>query len=134
MSDIYPVYVVDDQPEMRDFLCELCRDRGLDCREFDDGESFLADLEGLDPGCVLLDIRMPRRNGLQVQAEMARRGRTLPVIAMSGRIDVETVVDSMKLGALDFLEKPFANDTLFEALDRGFERLRSGKGTITETA
>jgi len=121
--DRYPVYVVDDDPSMRDWLALICDEEGHECRGFASGEAFLAALDHLDPGCVLLDMRMPRRDGLQVQAELARRGRPMPVIAMTGYGDVEVAVQSMRLGALDFLEKPFETAVLAEAIERAFRAL-----------
>ena len=123
MSSTHPVYVVDDEPGIRDLLVHLCEDRGLACRAFADGEQFLDALSDLPPGCVLLDMRLPRRNGLQVQAEMIGRGRAFPVIAITGYADVDMAVEAMRMGAVDFLEKPFQNDVLFEAIDRGLARL-----------
>lgn len=119
----YQVYVVDDEEGIRELLVELCEDKGIACRGFADGEAFLAVLDELEPGCVLLDMRLPRRNGLQVQAEIIRRERPLQVITITGYADVDMAVESMKMGAVDFLEKPFLNDVLFDALERGFSRL-----------
>lgn len=119
-----PVYVVDDDSAVRDWAGIVCEDLGLTCRAFAGGGEFLAALEGLEPGCVLLDMRMPRPDGLTVQAELARRGSPMLVIAMTGYGDVDVAVQSMRLGALDFLEKPFAQDVLVAALESGFARLR----------
>ena len=123
MPDIYPVYVVDDDEGIRELLCELCADREIPCSVYANGEDFLNALDSLAPGCVLLDMRLPRRNGLQVQAEMVSRGCPYPVIAITGYADVDMAVESMKLGAVDFLEKPFMNDVLYDALDRAFAQL-----------
>jgi two-component system response regulator FixJ len=121
----FPVYVVDDDNDVRQLMCFICQDRGIPCRSFTGGAEFLEALDELESGCVLLDMRMPRKNGLQVQTEMVDRGRAFPVIAMTGYGDVEMAVQSMKLGAVEFLEKPFAQDVLVEALARGFARLKS---------
>ena len=124
MTSPFPVYVVDDDPHVRELLCMLSQERGLSCRSFNDGETFLAAVDGLSPGCVLLDMRLPRRSGLQVQAELATRGHDLPVIAITGFGYVDMAVESMKLGAVDFIEKPFDNDVLFDALDRAIAKLQ----------
>jgi two-component system response regulator FixJ len=108
---------------VRDLLVALCEDRGLACRAFADGEEFLDALAGLQPGCVLLDMRLPQRNGLQVQAEMKSRGRVFPVIAITGYADVDMAVESMRMGAVDFLEKPFENAVLLDAVERGLAML-----------
>lgn len=124
MSDSFPVYVVDDDPSVRAWAELMCEDLELDCRTFGGGEEFLKALETLKPGCVLLDMRMPRPNGLAVQAELAERDPPMPVVAMTGYGDVEVAVQSMRLGAIEFLEKPIAQDVLADALDKGFRALR----------
>lgn len=120
------VYVVDDDPSVRDWAEMVCEDLGLSCRSFASGEEFLGALDALAPGCILLDMRMPRPNGLAVQAELAARGSEMPVIAMTGYGDVDVAVQSMRLGAIEFLEKPFTRDVLKEALETGFRRLGEG--------
>jgi len=126
VNKTYLVYVVDDEKDVRDLLGQICEDRGFACRGFASGEEFLDALDDLEPGCVLLDMRLPRRNGLQVQAEMARRGRAFPVIAITGYAGVDMAVESMRMGAVDFIEKPFTHDVLFEALDRACARIPGG--------
>jgi len=113
---------------VRDLLVDLCEDRGLACRAFSSGEEFLGALQDLEPGCVLLDMRLPQLNGLQVQAEMQSRGRAFPVIAITGYADVDMAVDSMRMGAVDFLEKPFDTAVLFEAIGRGLAMLGNPGG------
>ena len=124
MTEELAVHVVDDDPSARDWAQIVCEELGLNCRTFSGGGAFLEALDELEPGCVLLDMRMPKPNGLAVQAELAARGSRMPVIGMTGYGDVETAVQSMKLGALEFLEKPFSRDALSEALESGFKRLR----------
>ena len=121
----FPVYVIDDDAKVRDWLGLALEEMRLTCRSFAGGEEFLEALDGLEPGCILLDMRMPGRGGLAVQAELARRGSFMPVVAMTGFGDVDVAVESMKLGATEFLEKPFENDVLLEALEQGFSRLRA---------
>lgn len=118
------VYVVDDDEGVRALIAQLCEDRNMPFRSFGDGETFLASLDGLEPGCVLLDMRLPRRSGLEVQAEMRRRGSRHCVITITGHADVDMAVETMKMGAVDFLEKPFLAEALFEALERGFAQIR----------
>lgn len=131
MNRYYPVFVVEDEQSVRELLVLLCEERGLKCRAFENGEAFLDALDELGPGCVLLDMRLPRRSGLQVQAEMVRRGRPLPVISITGYADVDMAVESMRMGAVDFLEKPFSDEVLFEALDRAFHRLAEADGAAS---
>lgn len=123
MANPHPVYVVDDDPGVHEWAEIVCGDRGVPCRGFRSGDEFLRAAGGLEPGCVLLDMRMPKRTGLQVQAELQRLGLVMPVVAMTGFGDVEVAVQSMKMGAVDFLEKPIPQDVLFEALEQCFARL-----------
>lgn len=125
MGDAFPVYVVDDDPIFRDWVELALAESNLPSQGFDNGEEFLAAVDGLALGCILLDMRMPRRTGLQVQTELRRRGVASPVIAMTGFGDVDQAVRSMKLGALDFLEKPFSPELLIDAIGRGFAHLRT---------
>ncbi len=122
------VYVVDDDPSVRDWAESVCEDLGFSCRTFPGGEAFLAALDEFPPGCILLDMRMPRPNGLTIQSELAARNSPMPVIAMTGYGDVDVAVQSMRLGAIEFLEKPFARDVLQEALENGFRRLEQSLG------
>lgn len=110
------IYVVDDDRDMLDFLEKALAEEGLACRSFASGDAFLGEVDQLAPGCLLLDMRMPGRTGLQVQTELARRGSGMKVIVISGASNVETVVEAMKLGALDVLEKPFTVDILLSAV------------------
>ena len=123
LSDVFPVYVVDDDPHFREWISVLCDEEGLPCRAFEDGEQFLNALDALAPGCILLDMRMPRQNGLQVQVELGRRGNDYPVIAVTGYGDVDLAVRSMKLGAVEFLEKPFSVGVALEAIRHAFAKL-----------
>lgn len=119
----HPVYVVEDHRQMREFIELVLEENGLACRAFESGEDFIEALDGLAPGCVLLDMRLPRRNGLQIQADIAHSGRDLPVVVMTGYGRVEMAVESMKLGAVEFLQKPFTEEALLDALREAFARL-----------
>lgn len=123
MAATYPVYVVDDDPHFRSLAQIICEHEQMESRAFENGEMFLDALDDLGPGCVLLDMRMPLKTGLQVQAELAERGRALPVVAITGHGDAQMAVESMRLGAVDFLEKPMDIGLLVEAIRRGLGRL-----------
>ena len=123
LAGTYPVYVVDDQEPIRLVLCDLCDLEGWESHGFATGTDFLDALETLPPGCILLDMRMPGIKGLDIQAELADRGAPFAVIAITGHGDVDMAVESMKMGAIDFIEKPFDNDVLIEAIGRAFARL-----------
>lgn len=123
MSEGPLVHVVDDEDSIRRSLDFLLKNAGYQVAKWEDGESFLKGAERSAPACVLLDVRMPGMDGLQVQAEMAARGFNLPVIVLTGHGDVGTAVAAMQAGAVDFLEKPFERDSLLRALGLGFAQL-----------
>jgi two-component system response regulator FixJ len=87
------------------------------------GVSFLAELKNIDPGCILLDVRMPGMDGLEVQQVLRQRNVLFPVIVMTGHGDVGVAVQAMKAGAVDFIEKPFEKATLLGAIEEGFARM-----------
>ena len=106
------VYVIDDDPAMRDSLDFLLGSAGFNVRVFDSAQVFLDELAKLDPGCVVTDVRMPGIDGMELLRRVNSGARKLPVIVMTGHGDVPLAVEAMKLGALDFLEKPFEDDRL----------------------
>jgi len=111
------VYVVDDDAAARDSLEALLLSAGHDVETFDSGEAFL---EAYDPswvGCAVLDVRMPGLSGLQVQEELSRRETALPVIIVTGHGDLPMAVRAMQAGALDFIEKPYDEERLFESVE-----------------
>ncbi len=89
-------------------------------RPFASGRDLLDSLPDLHPGCVLLDIRMPEMDGFQVMTELAERGVEWPVVVMTGHGEVSVAVRAMKMGAVDFLEKPFDEALLLASLERAF--------------
>lgn len=117
------VYVLDDESEVRRSLGFFLKAAGFRPRPYLTGEDFLAEAGDLPPGCVLLDMRMPELDGLTVIERLGSRLRRLPVILMTGHGDIGTAVRAMKLGAIDFLEKPFEESVLIAALERGFAML-----------
>lgn len=103
---------------------------------FGSGEDFLDALPALQPGCVLLDIRMPQMDGFQVMGELAQRGVDWPVIVMTGHGEIPIAVRAMKLGAVDFIEKPFSEDSLLACFGQAFVLLdeRESAGTRRRVA
>ncbi|HJQ15421.1 MAG TPA: response regulator [Allosphingosinicella sp.] len=118
------VYVVDDDREVRRSLSFLLGTAQLNSRPFGSGVDFLEALDDLKPGCVLLDIRMPEIDGFHVMTELARRHIEWPVIVMTGHGEVSVAVRAMKLGAVDFIEKPFEEAVLLSSLERAFVLLK----------
>ena len=121
------VYVVDDELPFRRSSCFLIGALGLTCFQYPDGATFLRDVETLKPGCVLLDVFMEPVGGLEVQNELLRRGIDWPIVFMSGASDVPIIVEAVRKGAVEFLEKPFTEEELLAALHRGFVKLRSSE-------
>ena len=115
------VHVVDDDAAIRDSLDWLFRSRGLSVRAWESGEAFLAAWTPAMRGCVVLDVRMGGMSGLDVLDRLADLGSVLPVVVLTGHGDVPVAVQSLKKGAIDFLEKPFDPPTLVERVQAGLE-------------
>ncbi len=110
------VYVVDDDDAMRDSLSFLLSSAGIRSRTYDSATSFVAAIPSADSGCVITDVRMPGITGIDLLRELKMRSPPLPVIVMTGHGDVPLAVEAMKLGAVDFIEKPFHDETLIAAV------------------
>src|SRR5271169_4631403 len=112
MSDKRRVYVIDDDAAMRDSLNFLLGAANFEVTLFDSAMKFLDALPGLDFGCVVSDVRMPGIDGIELLKRMTAGRSKFPILIMTGHGDVPLAVDAMKLGAIDFLEKPFDDDRL----------------------
>jgi len=117
MSEPFPIYVVDDDEAIRRSLSFLLKTSGYVVRLFEGGVAFLKEAADLPPGCVLLDVRMPDIDGLEVQRELRARGVMLPVVIMTGHGDIDMAVAAMKAGASDFIEKPFEKAALLGCVE-----------------
>lgn len=117
------VHLVDDDEAIRRSASFMLKTAGFQVRAYENGVELLKQLRGIEPGCILLDIRMPEMDGLQVQEELRKAGCLLPVVIMTGHGDVTVAVQAMKAGAVDFIEKPFEKQTLLSALEVGKARL-----------
>src|SRR5262249_58077351 len=117
MRDETPsVLIVDDDPEFRDSVARLLRTVGLQTREFSSVSDFLnADPSG-GPTCLVLDVRMPGRSGLELQRDLAAANRQVPIIFITAHADVPMTVQAMKGGAMEFLTKPFRYQELLAAV------------------
>lgn len=120
MTERRLVHLVDDEDAVRRSAGFLLRTSGFDVRTYVSGVAFLKEVKDAEPGCVLLDVRMPEMDGLEVQQRLVERGVAWPVIILTGHGDVPIAVQAMKAGAVDFLEKPFDKATLLRALTAGF--------------
>ncbi len=125
MSDAEKVvHVVDDDDSVRRSVGFMLKTSGYRVRSFASGAEILKESKALEPGCILLDIRMPGMDGLEVQEALRSHGVPLPVIIMTGHGDVPLSVRAMKAGAIDFIEKPFEKDVLITAIESGFAVLK----------
>jgi len=112
------VYVVDDNPSVRRALQRLLRSVGLTVTAFSSARQFLEHDHTACPACVVLDVRMPRMSGLDLQQELADRDTDLPIIFITGHGDINMAVKAMKDGAVDFLPKPFNDQDLLDSINR----------------
>ena len=118
------VHLVDDDEAIRRSAGFMLKMSGFQVRTYESGVELLKEGAKLEPGCILLDIRMPGMDGLEVQAALTEKGVTLPVIIMTGHGDVSLAVQAMKAGAVDFIEKPFEKAVMLSAIEHGLSRLR----------
>jgi two-component system response regulator FixJ len=136
MNESLVVHVVDDEESVRDSLRWLLESVGLQVRAHADGEAFLHAYRPEESGCVLLDIRMPGLSGIEVLERMGAEGQRVPVIVFTGHADVPLAVRAMRLGAFDFIEKPYSDSLLLERVQRALavrRETRDREQAIEET-
>jgi two-component system, LuxR family, response regulator FixJ len=117
------VYIVDDETIIRRAIVLLLSEAGYSCRPFAGGPDLIDALAYLEPGCILLDVNMPEMSGLEVQEQINRARLDMAVIFMTAIGDVPMAVQAIKKGAVNFIEKPFADDDLLEMIDEAQSRL-----------
>ena len=118
------VYVVDDDPSVLEALERLLRSSGHETKIFSSAFEFLDFNHPDAPGCLILDIKMPRLDGLELQDRLSEKGISLPTIFITGHGTVPSSVKAFKAGAIDFLQKPFKDKDLLDAVSRGIEKHR----------
>lgn len=118
------IWIVDDDPKVRQSLGDLLESVGYTVRTFESGAAMLAVVEDLAQGCIILDVRLGAENGLKVQATLAERGRDVPIVFVSGHADIPISVQAMKAGAVDFLQKPYREQELLDAISQALDRAR----------
>ncbi len=116
------VYIVDDDEAVRDSLRWLLEANTYRVKAFMSAEAFLAEYREDQPGVLIVDVRMPGMSGLQLQEELLARNTLMPIVFITGHGDVPMAVNTMKKGAVDFLEKPFNETDLREIVSRMFEQ------------
>lgn len=121
------LHVIDDDAGLRDALAFLLEVNGINARFYESGNAFL-DALPVEEGCLLTDVRVPGITGLELVRELRKRGLGLPVIVMTGHGDIPLAVEAMKAGVSDFIEKPFSDDVLIDAIHAACDRLKDDVG------
>src|SRR4029077_4694815 len=122
MSGKGKVYVIDDEAALRDSLDFLLDTAGFEVRLFESALKFLDALPRLDFGCVVSDVRMPGLDGMELLKRMKSDQSTFPIVIMTGHGDIPLAVEALKLGAADFLEKPFEDDRLIAMIEAAIRK------------
>jgi FixJ family two-component response regulator len=135
MSEEEPVvFVIDDDPSVRDALAGLLRSVGLAVRSFGSTQEFVQSERPDAPGCLVLDVRLPGRSGLDFQRELGELSIQLPIVFITGHGDIPMSVRAMKAGAIEFLTKPWHEQELLDAIQQGIERDRTRRRDVAAVA
>lgn len=126
------VYLVDDDPDVRDAIVFLLENEGLPVRAFGEPQPLLDEVDGSSRGCMVLDVRLPQMDGLQLLEALRERSVEMPAIFISGHGDIPMAVRAVQAGALDFLEKPFRDEVLLEKVNNGLELDRHARESHSE--
>ena len=126
------VYLVDDDPDVRDAIVFLLENEGLPVRAFGEPQPLLDEVDGNSRGCMVLDVRLPQMDGLQLLEALRNRSVEMPAIFISGHGDIPMAVRAVQAGALDFLEKPFRDEVLLEKVNNGLELDRHARESHSE--
>lgn len=116
------IHLVDDDPEVRTGVSLLLESEDLNVRIFADAQSLLDFVTPATPGCLILDVRLPDMDGLTLQRQLKEQDVRMPILFISGHGDIPMAVRALHEGALDFLEKPFSDQTLLEAVQHALEQ------------
>jgi two-component system response regulator DctR len=114
------VFIIDDDPAVLKSMTLLLESVGIPSKTYQRCQDFLAQYDPAVPGCVVVDVRMPEMSGLELQKTLSGRHIDIPIILISGHGDIPMAVEVMKKGAVDFLEKPFREQTLLESINKAF--------------
>jgi two-component system, LuxR family, response regulator FixJ len=128
------VHVIDDDDAMRDSLEFLLRTAKIEVRTYDSALAFLNAMPDGATGCIVTDVRMPGLSGVDLLRQLKARGSAMPVIVITGHGDVQLAVEAMKIGAADFLEKPFDDEALLASVRSALDRLQKDTQRGTERA
>lgn len=128
------IHIVDDEDAIRRSASFMLKTSGYVVETWSSGAAFLKEVRHAEHGCVLLDVRMPEIDGLEVQKILVERGVTMPVIILTGHGDVSIAVRAMKMGAVEFIEKPFEKAALVGAIEAAFDRITAADGARAQAA
>jgi two-component system, LuxR family, response regulator FixJ len=128
------VFVVDDDEGVRNSLRFLLKSVGLATRTLGSASEFLDNYKPSQPGCLVLDVRMPGMSGLELQQQLNLRGAVIPVIFITGHGDIPMAVEAMQQGAFDFLQKPFRDQDLIDRIQRALERDARNRASLEQHA
>ncbi len=126
------VFIVDDDTGVRSSLRVLLKSVGIASTPLASAQEFLETYDPAQPGCLLLDIRMPGMSGIELQQELNRVGAIVPVIFITGHGDIPMAVEAMQQGAFDFLQKPFRDQDLLDRVQRALEKDKSNRALLRE--
>src|SRR5271170_3181527 len=128
------VFVVDDDEGVRNSMRFLLKSVGLATRVLPSASEFLDTYKPSQPGCLVLDVRMPGMSGLELQRQLNLRGAVIPVIFITGHGDIPMAVEAMQQGAFDFLQKPFRDQDLIDRIQRALERDSRSRTALAQRA
>jgi FixJ family two-component response regulator len=128
------VFVVDDDEGVRNSLRFLLKSVGLASHALGSASEFLDTYRPSQPGCLVLDVRMPGMSGLELQEQLNVRGAVIPVIFITGHGDIPMAVEAMQQGAFDFLQKPFRDQDLIDRVQRALERDTTNRAALDQHA
>jgi two-component system response regulator FixJ len=128
------IHVIDDDADVRKAMAFLLSTAGYAVRVHESATAFLAQLDGVQAGCIVSDVRMPGIDGLELQRRLKASGVRLPLIIMTGHADVPLAVEAMKAGAVDFIEKPFGDEVMLRAIERALETWRNASSENQESS
>jgi two-component system, LuxR family, response regulator FixJ len=126
------VFIVDDDEAVRSSLRLLIKSVGLIPTALGSAREFLEKYDPAQPGCLVLDVRMPEMSGLELQEQLNRQGAVIPVIFITGHGDVPMAVEAMQAGAFDFLQKPFRDQDLIDRIQKALEKDRANRAVLNE--
>ncbi len=133
MTDIQQtVYVVEDDEAVRDSLELLLKSDGKPVKPYDSATAFLKDYSDKMAGCIVLDIRMPGMDGMELQKQLNEKHSILPIIFVTGHGDVPMAVDAMKEGAVDFIQKPYREEALLEKIEAALKQDQEQRKSLDE--